>query len=88
MAAGKIQIDRQTVLLLVGLLGGGGSVTKVVTDISDIKERVVRIETRMDEQRRADRRSEVPRWLQREPSASQSAPEQKRASLPSASPHP
>ncbi len=45
-------IDKNTVLLLLGIIGGGGSATKVVGDIADIRERVARIEAQLDMQRR------------------------------------
>jgi len=46
--SGKMAIDKNTVLLIVGLLGGSGGVTKMVADISDIRERVARIEAQLE----------------------------------------
>jgi hypothetical protein len=43
-----VKLDKQTALLLVALLGGGGATAKVSSDIADIRERVARIETRLD----------------------------------------
>jgi hypothetical protein len=48
MTSGKLTLDKNTVMLIVGLLGGSGGLTKVVSDISDIRERVARIETRLE----------------------------------------
>lgn len=49
---GRVRTDKNTVLLVIGLLGGGGGITKVVSDISDIRERVARIEATLDTQQR------------------------------------
>ena len=35
-------------MMLIGLLGGGAGVTKVSSDVADIRERVARIEARLD----------------------------------------
>jgi len=48
----SLRIDKNTILLVVGLLGGSGGVTKVVADISDIRERVARIEAQLEYQNR------------------------------------
>jgi hypothetical protein len=44
----NLKLDRQTVLLLVSMLGGAGTATKLSADIADIRERVARIEARLD----------------------------------------
>jgi hypothetical protein len=58
MSDPSFRIDKNTVLLVLGILGGGGSATKVVSDIADIRERVVRIETTLD---LAKRTAQAPR---------------------------
>jgi hypothetical protein len=47
-ASASVKLDRQTVLLLISMLGGGGAVAKVTADVADIRERVARIEARLD----------------------------------------
>ena len=44
----KLQLDKQTTLLLISMLGGAGSAAKLSSDVSDIRERVARIEARLD----------------------------------------
>lgn len=46
----SLKLDKQTILLLISMLGGGGAVTKISADVADIRERVARIEARLDYQ--------------------------------------
>lgn len=44
----SLRLDRQTILLLISMLGGAGSAVKLASDVADIRERVARIEARLD----------------------------------------
>lgn len=44
----NLKLDRQTALLLISMLGGAASATKLSSDVSDMRERLARIEARLD----------------------------------------
>ncbi len=44
----SLRLDRQTALLLISMLGGAGSAVKLASDVSDMRERLARIEARLD----------------------------------------
>lgn len=48
MSGASLKLDRPTVLLLISMLGGAGSAAKLSSDVADIRERVARIEARLD----------------------------------------
>ncbi len=52
MAVTTFRVDKQTatlILTVLGLGGGGAGVTKIQADIADIRERVARVETMLEQ---------------------------------------